>query len=81
MQPQFLHSNLCLFLFDLVLRQSIHNLKLPAQISDKSCLKRDLNFAGVVTFIHYKMIYLDSITSENNKKHNEKWPFIPDHPC
>ena len=26
-----------------------------------------------------KMINLDSITNENNKKHNEKWPYIPDH--
>ena len=26
------------------------------------------------------MISLDSITNENNKKHNEKWPYIPDHP-
>ena len=26
------------------------------------------------------MINLDSITNENNKKHNEKWPHIPDHP-
>ena len=26
------------------------------------------------------MINLDSITNENNKKHNEKWPFIPNHP-
>ena len=25
------------------------------------------------------MINLDSITSENNKEHSEKWPFIPDH--
>ena len=24
------------------------------------------------------MINLDSITIENNKKHNEKWPYIPD---
>ena len=23
------------------------------------------------------MINLDSITNENNKKHNEKWPYIP----
>ena len=23
---------------------------------------------------------MDSITNENNKEHNEKWPFIPDHP-
>ena len=27
-----------------------------------------------------KMISLDSITNENNKKRNEKWPYIPDHP-
>ena len=27
------------------------------------------------------MINLDSITNENNKKHNEKWPQILDHPC
>ena len=26
------------------------------------------------------MINLDSITNKSNKKHNEKWPFIPDHP-
>ena len=26
------------------------------------------------------MINLDSITHKNNKKHNEKWPYIPDHP-
>ena len=26
------------------------------------------------------MINLDSIRNENNKKHNEKWPYIPDHP-
>ena len=26
------------------------------------------------------MIDLDSFTNENNKKHNEKWPYIPDHP-
>ena len=25
------------------------------------------------------MINLDSITNENNKKHKEKWPYIPDH--
>ena len=34
----------------------------------------------LVIFIHYKMINLDSITTENNKEHNEKWPYIPDHP-
>ena len=26
------------------------------------------------------MIHLDSVTNENNKKQNEKWPYIPDHP-
>ena len=26
------------------------------------------------------MINLDSITNENNKEHNEEWPYIPDHP-
>ena len=25
------------------------------------------------------MINLYSITNENNKEHNQKWPFIPDH--
>ena len=25
------------------------------------------------------MTNLDSITNENNKKRNEKWPYIPDH--
>ena len=26
------------------------------------------------------MINLDNITSNNNSNHNEKWPYIPDHP-
>ena len=26
------------------------------------------------------MFNLGSITNENNIKHNEKWPYIPDHP-
>ena len=26
------------------------------------------------------MIDWDFITNENNKKRNEKWPYIPDHP-
>ena len=26
------------------------------------------------------MIDLDSITNKNNKKHNKKWSYIPDHP-
>ena len=25
------------------------------------------------------MINFDNITNENNKEHNEKWPYIPDH--
>ena len=27
-----------------------------------------------------KIINLDNITNEDKKKHNEKWPYIPDHP-
>ena len=30
--------------------------------------------------MHEKMINLDSITNENSKEHNEKCPYIPDHP-
>ena len=26
------------------------------------------------------MIHLDSITNENSKEHNERWPYIPGHP-
>ena len=26
------------------------------------------------------MINVDSIINENNEEHNEKWPYIPDHP-
>ena len=26
------------------------------------------------------MINLDGIINKTNKKHNEKWPYIPDHP-
>ena len=26
------------------------------------------------------MFDLDGITNENNKKHNSKWPYFPDHP-
>ena len=29
--------------------------------------------------MHDNMINLDSITNENNKEHNEEWPYIPDH--
>ena len=27
------------------------------------------------------MFNLDDITNKNNKEHNEKWPYITDHPC
>ena len=30
--------------------------------------------------MQYKMINLGSINNKNNKKYNEKWPYIPDHP-
>ena len=26
------------------------------------------------------MFNLDDITNQSNKKHNKKWPYIPDHP-
>ena len=26
------------------------------------------------------MINLDNIVNNNNEKHNEKWPYVPDHP-
>ena len=29
--------------------------------------------------MQHKIINLDSITNENNKEHNEKWSYIPDH--
>ena len=31
-------------------------------------------------FFTLQNVNLDSITNENNKKHNEKWPYILDHP-
>ena len=27
-----------------------------------------------------KILNLDSITNENNKEHNQKWPYVPDYP-
>ena len=30
--------------------------------------------------MHYKMSNVETITNEKNKKQNEKWPFIQDHP-
>ena len=37
-------------------------------------------FDNIAILIHYKMINWDSITNENNKKHNEKCPYTPDNP-
>ena len=31
--------------------------------------------------MQYKIIILESITNKNNKEHNEKWPYIPNHLC
>ena len=33
----------------------------------------------IVIIIHYKTIRLDDTTNQNNKEHNEKWSYIPDH--
>ena len=44
------------------------------------CIRMRLIFDNTAVFIHYKMINSDIITKENNKRHNEKWPYIPDHP-
>ena len=27
-----------------------------------------------------KLVNLDNIINDNNNNHNEKWPYIPDHP-
>ena len=40
----------------------------------------DLIFSWVIIIIHYKIFDLHDITNENNKDHNEKWSYIPDHP-
>ena len=37
-----------------------------------------LIFDRVVIFIHYNN--LDNNVQDNNEKHNEKWPYILDHP-
>ena len=39
----------------------------------------DVTFFKAVIIIHYIMINLDSITNDNNKEHNKKLPYIPDH--
>ena len=44
-------------------------------------MSKSLIFDNTTIFIHYKMINLDSIINESNKKYNEKWPYIPDHSC
>ena len=56
------------------------NKKFITWFDDKRYILRN----GTETFAYghkdIKVINLDSITNENNKKHNEKWPYIPDHP-
>ena len=49
------------------------------KIASKSTtgLRQDLVFDNVDIFIHYKMIYLDSIANKNKSEQNEKWPYIP----
>ena len=46
---------------------------------NNSANKTYLFLFEIIKMIYYKMINLDSVTNENNKKHNEKWPYIPDH--
>ena len=82
MQPHFVHSSS--FLFDLGLKQSIHfywlfSKRLLASILDRT--RSEKGFLLNIIFKHYKMINLESITNKNKKKHNEKWPYIPDHSC
>ena len=47
---------------------------------DKQCILK--NGINTLAYQHkdIKMINLDRITNENNKKHNEKWQYISDHP-
>ena len=38
-------------------------------------------FSSTAILISFKkIINLDYITNENNKDHNLKWPYVPDHP-
>ena len=34
----------------------------------------------ILSFLYITKWLIESITNENNKEHNKKWPFIPDHP-
>ena len=61
------YLNLFLLLFEIIYYTLLASI----------CSKWDLL---VIIFLYYKMINLDNITNKNNKKHNEKWPYIPDHP-
>ena len=38
------------------------------------------NFLQSCHYYTLQNVNLDNITNENNKEHNKKWPFIPDHP-
>ena len=47
---------------------------------DNRAHKSATTFFTLKLFIHYKMINLDNITNENDKEHNEKWTYMPNHP-
>ena len=38
------------------------------------------NFLQSCHYYTLRKINLDIVTNQNNKEHNEKWPYIPDHP-
>ena len=77
MQPQFLHSLIFIWSWFETIYTHFLITFAKAIMLDKICSKWDLL---VAIFIQYKVINLDSITDENNKKHNEKCPYIPDYP-
>ena len=43
-------------------------------------LKNSFLHHPFIIFITYKNFNLDDFTNGNNKDHNKKWPYIPDHP-
>ena len=41
----------------------------------------EIQFSPKLSLLYIsKMLTLDDIINENNKEHNKKWPYIPDHP-
>ena len=64
-----------------------HFLSVYFWFFNKTIIKRKLfKIIHVITFGQYCHIYtlqmfnLDHIVNNNNEEHNEKWPYIPDHP-